>query len=413
MQIKNSVFLSLIGDYYLHTNKLKNQHIFINNKVSLLIDDYINSRSDCLLGNLLNCGNKNEIYLGYFELNINNNLIIKDINGKQIDVIAYISPYDGKIYQDKNTLIKQCTTYREKQGLLYFFKTPEYLLLIDQSLKKLHINDVTKAILQKFIYFSPENYLTVRNLLSILFGSPVSMAIDGETIISISDNEIITDKNIYQINGVAFLRKPGEKINFLEPIYYKCEIAPNNITKDILYLKLLKAYKADPLYAQKLIDTINSSYLYIKVPLETFIENQETIQDLNFLKNKFKIIKLNTVAKLESGAKQDIDGTYIANATMSSKEKIIYKTNASYTTEEEYSITTSFFKTKDDINIYEEQIFGLKNKEKFYSNIEDKSKAIKYSFNQAETKSTNKNINYQSSSYSMEETNHKKSILFF
>jgi len=348
MQIKNSVFLSLIGDYYLHTNVLKNQHVFVSNKTSLTIESLINDFSETIVGDLLQITHKPNIILGYYKIDKHSNISFFNMLGDRVFPKAIISPFSNTVEVNINEFVKKSTSYRIDKGIVYLIQDSSNLLLIDQELSKLSINDTIKAIIQKYIYMSPENSNTVEKLISVILGADVCHSFDGETILKIENNYILTDKNQYYIDFDNYIKPEiGKKIKYLDPVYLLCKSNSNLIKSNFIYADLIKTQTIDPYYGYLIKEAILGSTIFIKIPTEVFIANYEAAKNLSAIKNKFKTIFVQPTSVFEENKKisyRENSALYkqsLSKVEVVSKSKIItdyYKTSETLKTSHSYSL---------------------------------------------------------------------------
>jgi len=384
MKIESNLFLALLGDYYIHTNTLKNQNIFTNNKVSLTIEQKMSEISDSIIGNLLFFNSKNRPIMCYYELNNTDELVFKDMYNNEIEVGSYISPFDEKIYSDKNILIQQAQTNRVNKRIMYYFKDKTSTLLLDQSLNTLTSSDITNAIIQKLVSLSPENYKTMQYIISILLGAPICLSTDGETIQDIQSDKIITDKNIYQIDENSINRAVGDKVNYLEPVYFLCKARPENISLNTMYIKILKNKQQDPFYSQQLINSMYGAYIYIYIPIDIFVEHNDIVKKINTVNTKFKIISMDVSTSVEEDIQYNLN-----------EEFTIYKIDKGlFEAVERYSFTTQYYYTSTLANTFEIPKKVIKTSQTPEAIETDKLAALKVDYSLIDSYSKNKNIEY-------------------
>jgi hypothetical protein len=114
---------------------------------------------------------------------------------------------------------------------------------------------------------------------------------------------------------------------------------------------------------------------------------------------------------METGAKKDENGNLIANSEFSSSEKLMYQERYKYNMEEEYSIITSFYHHSNEVDFSEEHKNLIEEKSKTNATSSDKVSALKTREANVDVENKNKNIDYETSGYSMQEANKKSSSL--
>ena len=300
MQIDNNLFITMLGDYYLHAHVFTHSQIAVNNYTSSIIETLFDNVRNKNYGFLLKYQSKPYLVLVKYQLDSNNNISFYDLNGNQIEPVGYISPFDGKYYTDTKYLIQQSNINRVSSFMVYVnLNKVNYILDVPELFSNLTFSDVLKAVISKYIFFSPENKNYLSKLLSVVLGSPVILSPDGETVQYVSQEKIITDKWIYQLEPCDECIYPsiGNKLNFLDPILIKTFIV-DGIKYDFDYSRLIATDGFSLFYKNKLIDTLIKNKIFLNIPSSVLSDSSDTIKNISTVFKQLKLIYAETMTFL-------------------------------------------------------------------------------------------------------------------
>ena len=337
MRVENSLFLKMIGDFYLHSYVLKHSDIIKNNYTSNTIYDLFDNTSNSLYGEMFKIGNKIKTLTSYYEIDNLNNIIFFDYLMNEIDdFIGYISPFDGKFYTDINELIKQSNTHRISSGVLYIIKEGDkhHIIELTNSLSSMSVSDTIKAIINKILLFSPDNTKSIVDIVSIILGAPFVMSPNGEVVINVSNNKIVTDKYEYYFNEFVSTPKIGDELKFCEPVVKLCNVNNESIKHNINYVKLNKVTSFNNnLFNEKLFSALNNNLIYIEIPIDIASGNNEALKNISLAFKNLKIILAESISSKYINEKLD---TKISTSN-------ILKDSYTFDTIEEHSIKVYYY----------------------------------------------------------------------
>ena len=343
MKVDSTLYLRMIGDYYLHAYVLKHSDIVKSNYTSSLIQDMFNEISNSMYGQLFKYGNKTRIAIGMFKLDVENNIKFYDIyNNEIIEYYGIISPFDGNFYTDNTEIIKQANTHRTSNGLCYIVLNGDvnFIMEITESIKNMSISYFSKAIINKIVLFSPDNEKFITDIVSIILGAPYCVSPEGETVLKVGENYIETDKNNYEFNYAISYPKIGTKLYFCEPVVKLCSVNDGAIKYNINYIKLNKVKSFNnELYSDTISKALTDNLIYVDIPIEIASENSNVLMDISYVFKNLKIVFSESISsKLDKSSTDCVEST-----------KNILTSSYMVDTYEKHSLTVDYYNEESQI----------------------------------------------------------------
>jgi len=357
MRVDSTLYLRMIGDYYLHAYVLKHSDIVQNNYTSSIIQNMFNETSKSIYGQLLKYGNKIKISIGLFKIDVKNNIKFYDIYNNQItDYYGIVSPFDGSFYTDSAKIIKQANTYRVSNGLCYIVRNGDvnFIMELTESIKKMSVSHFAKAIVNKILLFNPDNKKFITDMVSIILGAPYCLSPNGETVLKVHENYIETDKNGYEFETAVSYPEIGTKLNFCEPVVKLCSVNDGAIKYNINHIKLnkIKSFN-NKLYADTISKTLANNLIYINIPIEIASGNSDILKDVSYVFKNLKIIFAESISsKLDK-----------ANAEYAENSKNILNSYYIVNVSEKHSLTVDYYNENSQINFSENAKSKITNNE--------------------------------------------------